>query len=308
MKKTIKKIKTAGKRFFQRFVSSESGQATVLFIIALTTVLSCAALAVDLGSDYVTTQKLQNAADLAALAAAKKLPNSQNAIDTGYEYAMINGAPEYGIVVTTPYEGDSCLVEVSCTKENAHGFAKVFGSDSAEFTRRSIAKVIPPKWAGAALPLLNVEEYDIGSGITIWEKNSPGNFGVLFRKKMTWVPGNGGTPGHFIIEYQDGVYVENGKIGSLKDEIEEMCAPGRTVFLFSLTNDAIDAGGIPLGQAVMVPPEQLILLQCTVTTYTFHSIAVTVTAEYDIFGNYGEPNIPDDFVFNADGASSVLVG
>lgn len=290
----------------RRFSGNESGQSMVLLVLSITVLFGCAALAVDLGGDYRTSIKMQNAADLAALAAAKDLPDASSARSKGRAVAMANGAPEEGIVVNTPYNGDTALVEVICTQENAHGFAKVFGSDSAELTRRSVARMQPPKWMGAALPLLNVGGYDVGGDIQIWKKNSPGNFGVLYRKKMEWVEGSNGVPGHYVIECEDGVYVENGKIGQLKDNIEEMCAQGRTVFIFSLA-EGISVDDVTLGQNVLVEKEKLVLLQCTVSTYDFSSISLTVDAVYDIYGISGLSEIPDDYVFVSDSCSSTLI-
>lgn len=295
------------RKLWTGLIKNEGGQSAVLLVLALSLLLGCAALAVDLGMDYNSKEKVQNAADLAALAAAKALPDQYDALLMGVNTASQNGINPANVTVTTPYDGDFTLVEVVCTKENDHLFARVFGSDSALLTGRAVARMDPPKWMGAALPLLNVENTAIGDDISLWEKNSPGNFGVLYRNKMTWVEGNGLTPGHYVIEYEDGVYVENGKIGALKSRIEQMCSSGQTVFIFSLTNEAVDGGEVDLGQGTLVQKQNLVLLQCTVSSYSFSSISVTVDAVYDIYGNYGEAELPEDYVFVPGGSSSFLV-
>lgn len=287
-------------------LKKEEGQSAVLLVLSLTVILGCAALAVDLGGDYRASIRMQKAADLAALAAAMELPDSPAAMSVGQAVAAANGAPMEGISVNTPYNGDESLVEVICLQENSHGFARILGSDSATLKGRSVARMQPPKWMGAALPLLNVGGYDVGGNIQIWNKNSPGNFGVLYRKKMEWVEGSDGIPGHYVIECEDGVYVENGKIGQLKGNIQEMCAEGRTVFIFSLV-DGTDVSSLKLGQGAHVEKDKLVLLQCTVSTYSFSSIALTVDAVYDIYGISGVSDIPDDYVFVADGYSSSLI-
>lgn len=288
-------------------INGESGQSAVLVVLSLTVLMGCAALAVDLGADYKYKMEMQNAADIAAVACARKLTRPDIARRTGMESAVSNGAPPEGVEINTPYDGDSFLVEVKCTEVNEHGFAKVFGSDRAVLTGRAVARLEPPSWAGSALPILNVEDFEEGEEISIWEKNSPGNFGALYKKKLTWVEGTEMTPGHYEIEYEDGVYVENGKIGVYQQEIESMCQPGRTVFLFSLSQEAIEDGGVVLSQGALVPKDKLVLLKCTVNDYNFHSIKVTVEEVYDIYGNSGEPRLPDDFTFNADECGSSLV-
>lgn len=294
-------------RFLKKFAGNEGGQSTVVLAISLTLILGCAALAVDLGADYLAKENVQDAADLAALSAARELPDQYDAMVTAIAVASENGVLPENVTVTTPYQGDYSLLEVICTKTNEPWFSRVFGADPVTVTGRAVAKMEPPIWAGSALPLLNVENAYVGDDISLWEKNSPGNFGVLYRKKMTWVPGSGDVPGHYEIECDEGVYIENGKIGALKSNIEEMCAEGRTVYLFSLSNEVVDAGGVNLGQATLVRKNNLVLLECTVNTYSFHSISVTVEAIYDIYGNYGDAVIPNDYTYVAGGMRSVLV-
>lgn len=292
-------------KVLRRMLKNESGQAVVVLAVSLTVLLGCAALVIDLGADYRAKNQVQNAADFAALAAARELPDAGDAVSKGIDVACENGMEFGNVTVTTPYNGDSSLVEVVCTKENTHAFARVFNSDSAVLTGRAVARMIPPQWSGAALPLLNVSGSQVGDEICVWNKNSPGNFGVLDRKHMTWIEPENGIPGHYEIEYELGVYTENGQIGQLKKYLQEMCAAGRTVYIFSI---AEGEGPVDVGQGVLVSSSKLVLLECTVTEYDFGSIDLGVERIYDIYGNVGNgPEIPDDITFTSEGYSSELV-
>lgn len=61
---------------------AESGQSIVLIAILLTVLCSFVALSVDLGLVYMERSNLQTAADAAALAGAKDLPNATTAKNT----------------------------------------------------------------------------------------------------------------------------------------------------------------------------------------------------------------------------------
>ena len=292
------------KKFFNR-MHDENGQAVVVVVVSLSLLLGCAALVVDLGGDYRAKMKVQDAADFAALAAAKSLSDVSQARAEAVSVASSNGVLPENVTVTTPYENDSKLVEVVCTIERPHFFAGIFGSRDAELTGRAVAQMIPPQWSGAALPLLNVSGTQVGDDICVWRKNSPGNFGVLDRKHMTWVEEKDGVPAHYDIEYELGVYTENGQIGQLKKYLEKMCADGRTVYIFSVA-DGVDS--VKVGQGVLISSSKLVLLECTVSSYNFGSIDLGVERIYDIYGNAGNgPEVPEDFTFQSEGYTSKLV-
>ena len=63
---------------FRALAREESGAVSVIVAVALTMLLGCAALAVDLGTGYHVKIRLQNAVDSAAYAAGNVLPVSKN--------------------------------------------------------------------------------------------------------------------------------------------------------------------------------------------------------------------------------------
>lgn len=77
-----------------RFIKNEDGTALVLVAVLMVGLMGCAALVIDVGTMYSTKAKLQKAADAAALAAARKLPNIGAAITTAENYAELNGVED----------------------------------------------------------------------------------------------------------------------------------------------------------------------------------------------------------------------
>ena len=59
-----------------RFRSDQRGASAVIVVLSMTMILSFAALAIDLGSVFLQTRKLQGMADLAAMAASRDLPKA----------------------------------------------------------------------------------------------------------------------------------------------------------------------------------------------------------------------------------------
>jgi hypothetical protein len=79
----------------------EAGQTVVLFAVLLPLFLGLGAIAVDVGYWYVVQKTAQDAADAAALAAARELPDPCAAKAKGEEYGLAN-MPDAVIVVRPP--------------------------------------------------------------------------------------------------------------------------------------------------------------------------------------------------------------
>ena len=118
----------------------EEGSVAVIAALAMVVFLGFTALAVDMGAMYYAKTNLQNIADAAALAGAQELPNANEASDTAVQYALRNGMSETDILVTTPYSGDSSLIEVVCTQIKPYLFARVLGFEDQVITTRAVAK------------------------------------------------------------------------------------------------------------------------------------------------------------------------
>ncbi|MCF0136708.1 MAG: hypothetical protein HUJ69_09880 [Lachnospiraceae bacterium] len=108
----------------------------VLVILSLVVLMGCAALAVDTGRVHNEQIKVQNAADMAALAAVTKIPNSRKITETAVEYANMNCD---GLDVQVEFNGTD-IVTVTCTKEVSYTFGKVIGFQSTTVTATGKAK------------------------------------------------------------------------------------------------------------------------------------------------------------------------
>lgn len=130
------------------FIRSESGQALVVAVLAFTVLLGGAALAVDLGVSYTTQQKLQNAADEAALAAVRVIAKSaaepgSDVRETALDIAERNGAGRADTTVAWPYNGDKYRVEVVCTRSLNYSFANAVGREKGTVSARAVAECQP---------------------------------------------------------------------------------------------------------------------------------------------------------------------
>ncbi len=140
--------------------SSESGQALIWFVAALTVLLGFAALTIDVGSAFHDAGKLQNAADAASLAGAGVLPQgSAAAITQAKNYAQKNGYVDgqsgYTVSVTTPYNGDPTKVAVTISGPTPAVFATVLGINFLSVSRRSVATYYGQTQLNAALLALD---------------------------------------------------------------------------------------------------------------------------------------------------------
>lgn len=129
--------------------SGEDGQAFVLIALLMVVLMGFAALGVDVGSAYFTKERLQNAADAAALAGAKDLSNLTTAEDTAVLYAgkngmkaTVNNTAALGDKVSAKagYGGDLNKIEVVCTRTVKYSFAGALGFKQTDVSARAVAQ------------------------------------------------------------------------------------------------------------------------------------------------------------------------
>jgi len=125
-----------------RLLKNESGQAMVLFALVFVVLCLFAGFSIDVGRLSSEKEKLQNAADAAALSGVQDLPNTTTAKNTALYYAEQNGVQASETMVTAPYNGDSTKLEVVCTKTVEYTFASIFGFTSKNLSARSVAQIV----------------------------------------------------------------------------------------------------------------------------------------------------------------------
>jgi hypothetical protein len=130
----------------------EDGQAAVLSVLFLLTLMGMTALVLDVGSWFREDRRLQATADAAALAGAQLLPeNPGGAIDEALEYANKNGgdvSPSDVDVQTRVLPNDTIAVTSRATAPGF--FSRLFGVAGVEVSGDAVAraaKVGKARWA-----------------------------------------------------------------------------------------------------------------------------------------------------------------
>jgi len=118
----------------------EAGQTIVLFAILLPLFLGLGAIAVDVGYWYVVKKTAQDAADAAALAAARELQDCAAAELVGHDYGERN-MPDSTVEVNCGTAGvDPGKVEVTVTAQADTFFGRLFGVLDVTVTQRAVAE------------------------------------------------------------------------------------------------------------------------------------------------------------------------
>jgi hypothetical protein len=180
-----------------RRVQSESGQAVVVMLLFLVTLLGGVALALDVGSWYREHRQAQQTADAAALSGAQVLPGDPTqALSLAQSYADQNGGginPSGGIALQGDFTPNDTLT-VKVTRTAPGFFSKLFGIDSVNVHATATARSAVPidvRWAapivvnkahpdlsGPGCPCFNQE-----TTIPLGKNGAPGSFGLIDLEK-----------------------------------------------------------------------------------------------------------------------------
>ena len=267
----------------------ENGQSVVGLVILMAAIAAGAAFAIDTGEMYLTKIRLQNAADNAALAGARLLPDGGQAAAAACENAEANGVDRDHTEITVPYGEDDDEIMVVCSREFSPGFGRLLGMENREITARAVAKQDPPTWNGEAFPFVNLDDdYAEDCSIVIWEKTGPGDFESLWKTEYTAInlgAGDDHSAGYFRVYYEDGLTVTKGTVATIKQEIGYIYEQHRPGYVFSLRSDVINSGKYSsLKNKDVIDVDDLVLLQVTFDNYdsSAKNLFFTVNAVYDI--------------------------
>jgi len=268
-----------------KLLQSQDGAVIVLVALALVVLMGCVALVVDFGVMFSNKSNLQNVADAAALAGAQDLTNTTAATITARNYAQLNGVPIANTTVNTPYGGDSTKIEVICTRNVPYFFARVFGLTDADITARSVAQ--KEQWNGEALPFINLDDKygEEGTILQAWEKVDPGDKERIHNDDLIVSPDNTSIK----VKYEDGsIMFKKGKDNSLNAALDNILVVGRTVYLFSLSNEVIDSGDYKkkgpkeLKNKDLIPLEDTVLLECEIVKFESKLITLKLIKVCDL--------------------------
>jgi hypothetical protein len=104
---------------------NNKGSTMVIYVCMFVVMLGMAAVVVDIGRVAVEQQRLQNAVDAAALAAAAQLPDASEAAAAATKYAVLNGLSASDIDVT--FSDSNKSVFITAKKDITYVFAQILG-------------------------------------------------------------------------------------------------------------------------------------------------------------------------------------
>jgi Flp pilus assembly protein TadG len=162
--------------------SEERGTVLVLVAAVMTVILGFAALATDVGALVLERNRLQNACDAAALAAARELPSTVAAKEKAAEYLEYNGVnPEEAVI---SFDSAGTRVSVEATRQVNFTFARIFGLSGSEVSAKASAVFGSVKSITGVVPfgipdqtLVYGQEYKLKAGSR--DEYGPGNYGAL---------------------------------------------------------------------------------------------------------------------------------
>jgi len=287
----------------------------VIFAVTITVIMGFAALVIDIGRVTIEKSKLQNAIDASALAGAQNLPDTSKATAIANQYITSNGYSPSDITIS--FSDSNTIINITGSKKIEYSLAKVLGFESATVTPKCAAALSPGKWAGEALPFINLDDdYQTDPEIVAWEKTSPGDFESIGNYEIV----NRSDPDkvYFKVDYMNGVLSTKGVVADKKQEIGyvyEQHKPDKPVYVLSLSSTIINSGQVKLKDGSyrslsklkngdIVDPSQLVLLECIFHDYDYQgkTLFLTVKAVYDIAHN----SFPTDYV-SPDGGKSRLI-
>ncbi|MBP1920804.1 TadE/TadG family type IV pilus assembly protein [Youngiibacter multivorans] len=298
------------RKSLKMLMKNEDGAVVVIVALMMTVLMGFAALAIDVGFMYNQRRSLQNAADAGALAGVLEIELSGD-----YESAAITAVQKN---IDIPVENiDVTLVSAKTVKVDVEQVAeRIFSvfltsTDSMVGASATAQKIA---WYGEALPFLNQDSYKTDLGV--WEKldTNSGNFESIKKEEYTLI--NPSDDKHdisqvyFLLDYDDGIAVDNGAIATIKQEVEAIYDRNYLagfVYVLSLKDSVIASTKVKLitGDVInitdlsttdIVHVDQLMLLKCSFDEYAskWDTAKLTVLAEYDIANgdfpaNYIEP-------------------
>lgn len=165
-----------------KLLREQKGSVAVLTALAITALLGCTALAVDVANLYLNKTQVSNMADAAALAGARDLPDSsQQAAATAQYYGNING--KSGDNVQASVNDDNTVVTVTVRRTVPLFFAKIFKMYSSGVSATAQAANMVVTGVTGAVPF-SVEKQDFSYGTPYTLKDgggsgSDGNYGAL---------------------------------------------------------------------------------------------------------------------------------
>jgi Flp pilus assembly protein TadG len=163
-------------------LQQQRGTTMIMTAALMVAILGCTAIVTDMGLTYIRKQKLSNALDAAALAAAQDISISeQKARETAIEYIQKNGFSEANVEIIVSSSVKS--IEIKGKDNVDFYFARVLGFYNTQVDARAKAVVFPVTGMTGVRPLA-VEDFPFQYGVQYVLKEGAGdgyngNFGPV---------------------------------------------------------------------------------------------------------------------------------
>ncbi len=151
------------------FFTQEKGASPWIAVFAMTVLLAFTAMAVDLGTAYLQTSKLQAALDAGALAGANGLPNTATATSAAIDCVQRNGFTASDVVIS--FSNSNSKITVSSSKQVKTLFLGALGINEWTINRKAAAAKVGSGAGG-------VFDYRIFVGDTAYKYNMGGQFTI----------------------------------------------------------------------------------------------------------------------------------
>lgn len=296
----------------------EDGSLMIIYALVFVMLLGFAALTIDVGMAYITKNKLQNAADAAALAASQDLPDVGKATATAKTYFKANLPAGYvndaSILVDIPLSTKD-RVSVTCSKEVKYGLAKALGHNGVGVKGKAVVAKSGSSYPGGGpvLPFLNYTGTPtVGTALTIWDKDGPGNFSSIWEKGhsspvggYSIIKNNGFT--EFYVDYENGVKATNGNVNSIKDEVKDVCERHKnnnlSVYVLNIKGTKLGkytvthGGKTEIKNNTVIQYEDLELVKCKITSINYSGSAnsnFSISTKVEEIIPIGSGTVPND--------------
>jgi len=121
------------------YENQEKGNTTIIVALFLIGLVGLCALVIDVGRLYWEANKLQNAVDAAALAAAQDLPDTASAADTACEYIEANGFQPSEIQIS--FSNGNKTIDITSSRTVNFIFARLLGFESTSIHPQASASI-----------------------------------------------------------------------------------------------------------------------------------------------------------------------
>ncbi|MFZ5989955.1 MAG: pilus assembly protein TadG-related protein [Bacillota bacterium] len=159
-------------------LKNNKGTTMVMYVTAISVLIGCASISVDIGHIMLKKAELVKAADAAALAAAQELVNNEdNALAIARDYLEKNGVKQEEADIVMLEDGNG--ISILANREVNYFFARILGQEKGKVEARAVAKVLPVVSVTGGLRPFAIEQQTLvyGQKYTLKEGAGDGNSG-----------------------------------------------------------------------------------------------------------------------------------